>query len=805
MRYRLLGALEVETDEGVPVAIVAPKRRALLAALLIGADRPQSADHLVDLLWGSEPPPAARASLHAHISRLRREIGRAAIQSSSAGYQIRLRDGDLDVRLFERRLEGGRRAAAEGRWLAARADLQAALDLWRGPALADAADDVFGAAEMARLEELRMTALEQRVEADLALGRHRDVVAELEAIVAEHPLLERFWYQLMLALYRSGRQAHALSAYRRLRSTLVDELGLDPSPDLQALEVKILRHDPSLDGPAVQVSAIEVSLPLLMTSFVGRRTELDQATRLLAVRRLLTLTGPGGVGKTHLAIVIAHGLVGSHPDGVVFVDLSSVREPAQVLAKIGASLGGSDRPAKVIGGRRMLLVLDNFEQVLDAAPDVTRLLEACRELRIIVTSRAPLRIRGEQQQEVPPLDTAQSVELFDARVLDATRSAYAGDDVVAAIIERLDGLPLAIELAAARVRQLSPEDLRDRLVERLSLLTAGPRDAPQRHRTLTETIAWSYDLLNQRSQSAFRDLAVLTGDFDLDAALAVTQVDLDSLVALVDQSLMRRVSNRYSLLDTIREFASTRLDASGGSDSARDRHLAHFLTVATSTSRQTTDGGPLGRNAWLVMCRAERENLRLAFDWAAARNDHEAVVRLFRSIGLYWLIVGAVDEGERWAGIAMRAAHHVGDEARRMSTLMIASEYPRFGGDPRRARMLKLEALAIAREIEDRSAVTTILGDLASVASAMGDFDGAHAWLDESLAIHDRHDDDARRRAHTVEVLVELALLEGDVVAARGRFAELCRLESQLDLNPDWVVEFGPAARQSASILGCRA
>jgi predicted ATPase/DNA-binding SARP family transcriptional activator len=789
MQYGLLGALEVRTDDGQVVAIAAPKRRALLAALLVYAGEPLSADRLIEVLWQGQPPPAAIASLHAHISRLRRDLGADQIVTTPTGYRLRLGEGSIDVEDFERLLADGRAASSAGRWATATTLLHQALDLWRGPALADFEYDEFAQTEITRLEELRLSAIEERIDADLALGRHAEVIADLETLVARHPTGERFWAQLMLALYRSGRQVDALAAYRRLRGNLDRELGIDPAPELQELEIRILRQDGSLAGPATGSAQPAIHLPLPMSSFVGRRRELDQAVEVLRSHRLLTLTGPGGVGKTRLGIAVAHAMLDAAPDGVLFVDLSAVRDPSRVLAAIGELTGGGDQPFEVIGDRRMLLVLDNLEQVLDSAPDVAALLDRCPKLRVLATSRAPLRIRGERQLEVPSMSASESAALFEDRARAAILSVDLIEQVVEDIVGRLDGLPLAIELAAARVHVLSPEGLRDRLVDRLALLTTGPRDAPERHRTLRETIAWSYGLLRPATQAAFRKLSVLAGSFDLPGALAIAETDLDSIDELVTHSLLRRFADRYSMLETIREFADAEAVDHGETAAARDRHLAHFVKVAVSTHRGTTEGGPLGRNAWLAMCGRERENLRAAFSRAVERDDDDSCVRLFRMIGMYWLLVGAIDEGERWGSAAVAAAARLGSDARRMTALMTLSEFPRFGGDPERALALKLEALDLARTI-DRASTTVLLDDIASIHAATGEFAQARTLLVEAMVMHDREPaSDPLDRAHTVVTLAEVALLEGNGAEAERHVAEVNAIEATIDLVPDWILE----------------
>ncbi len=789
MRYRLLGALEVETDDGRPVNVAAPKRRALLAALLLAGDQPSSADRLIESLWGVDPPPAVIESLQAHISRLRAELGPGHLLTVPSGYRMELGDGDFDIWAFEGLLAAGRDAVRAARWPDASRILTEALDVWRGPALADFTFELFAQPEIARLEELRLSALEDRIDADLALGRHAALTAELGALVATQPSRERLWGQLMLALYRSGRQADALAAYRRLRSGLVDDLGIDPSSDITDLQIRILRQDPTLAGPPSGPIQASIRLPLALTSLVGRRAQLEQATTILRSHRLLTLTGPGGVGKTRLGVMVGYALLAEHPDGVLFVDLSAVRDQAMVMATIGAVTGGGERPAEVIGDRRMLLVIDNFEQVLEAAGEIAVLLTRCRNLRILVTSRAPLRVGGERQLEVPPLTGSDGATLFEERARAALSAVDFETSLVDDIVARLDGLPLAIELAAARIRLLSPEALLERLGARLALLGGGPRDAPARHRTLRATIEWSYELLTPSSRAAFRKLSVFGGGFDLPAALAVAEIDIDGLAELIDQSLVNRIGDRYAMLEIVREFAAAEADAHAETAAARDRHLAHILERALATSRGMTEGGPMGGNPWIRLRATERENFRLAFDWAVARQDDDAIDRMFLSIGMYWLMVGAVDEGLRCGAIAIDAARRLGD-GRRLKTLMVASEFPRFGGDLERAIVLKLEAADLARAGGDLPELATVLDDLGWAYGRLGAFDEARACLAESLAIRDRTpEDEPFDRGHTFGSLAEVALMQGRFAEAEALVAAIDRVEEGAELWPDWIVE----------------
>ncbi len=794
MYFAVLGTLEVRADDGSRVDVGAPKRRALLTALLMKAGRPTSVDQLFEALWGDDPPPTAQGSLHAHVARLRSEIGSDRILTVAAGYSVRLGPGELDIEVFEQRLAEGRAAIETRRWDVAADTLRSALTLWRGAPFSDvdAFPIVRGEAavrEAARLEELRLLALDGRIEADLELGRHGPLCGELEALVARHPLREGSWRQMMLALYRSGRQADALAAYRRLRVILVEDLGVEPSPELQELEIRILRQDPTLAGPLIGSIQPAVRLPVARTSLVGRHVELARAVSFLQTRRLLTLTGPGGVGKTRLAIVLAHAVLQDYPDGVLFVDLSPVRDPERVLERIGAITGGGDRPEQVIGNRRILLVLDNFEQVIGAAGDVAALLDHCPSLKILVTSRAPLRIQGEQRLEVPPLTDADAVGLFEQRAEQVLGMTVLARPVVDDIVERLDGLPLAIELAAARLGVLAPRVLRDRLSHRLTILAVGPRDSPDRHRTLRETIAWSYELLAPEAQSAFRRLSVLAGGFDVAAACAVAACDLDVFGDLVEQSLVHQVGDRYAMLETIREFAAEALEADPDATTARDRHLAHFTSIAWDARTKTPDGRRARGEEWLAMCDAERENLRLAFDRAIDRDDAAVVISLFRTVELYWLLIGSPDEGERWGDAALRSKAGA-DPRTRSQILALLSEFPRFCGDPRRSAALKLEAIEIDRELGDDVGVSIVLDDVASVYASVGEFTKARACLAESMTIHDlRPDEDRRNLVHPLSVFVEVALLEGRATEAAARMAELDAIESGQEVPPDWSVQ----------------
>ncbi len=478
-----------------------------------------------------------------------------------------------------------------------------ALALWRGPALADLAFEDFAQSEIARLEELRLSAMEGRFEHELADGRHAELVGELAAAVRAHPLRERLAGQLMLALYRSGRQAEALDAYRDARTTLVEELGLEPGEELSELQRRILVHDPALDFTR---NSRRTELPASVTSFVGRRRELEEVRALVARPgvRLLTLTGAGGTGKTRLALEVARGVAGEFADGARFVPLAAVAKPELVPAGIAEALGLQQNRGQSIedalkaflADRELLLVLDNLEHLLEATPLATELLAAAPELTILATSRTHLNLYGETEYAVPPLSAREdAVTLFADRAA-AVRPDFAVTDVVAEICARLDGLPLAIELAAARVRTLAPAEILARLERRLELLAGGPRDVPARQRTLRDTLLWSYDLLAPVDQRLFARLAVFAGGWPLAAADGVCCGDLEVGAAAGLQSLAEKnlvlpeADGRFGMLETIRELAGERLTAGGEEPAIRGAHAHWYLAMAE-------EGGPNRRGA----------------------------------------------------------------------------------------------------------------------------------------------------------------------------------------------------------------
>jgi predicted ATPase/DNA-binding SARP family transcriptional activator len=648
VQFRVLGPLEL-VDEERPLALGGGRQRTLLLALLLHANEVVSSDRLIEALWGERPPASAAKLVQGFVSRLRRLLGDGRLETCAPGYLLRVEPGELDVDRFEALL-----AEAQQEPPARAAELlREALLLWRGPPLPELRYAEIAQPELARLEALRHVALERRFEADLALGRHSELLPDLEGAVAAEPLRERLRGQLMLALYRSGRQADALALYAETRRVLVEELGIEPSTALKELERRILGHDPALElQPPAQLPAPTRAegdrppgnLPMASTSFLGRRRELGEIVKLI-VRddvRLLTLTGPGGSGKTRLAAEAAAELAGRYRDGVWWVPLTPLRKADLVTAAAAQTLGISGDLASAIADRSLLLVFDNFEQVVDAAAEVACLLPACPRLKLLVTSREPLHVAGEQQYPVPPLRPDESVELFVARAR-ALQPDLEVNGAVPEICRRLDDLPLALELAAARTAAMSPAQILERLDQRLPLLTGGPRDAPERQRTLRGAITWSYGLLTAAERLIFARLSVFSGGCTLEAAEHVTEADLDTLQSLVAKNLLRHARERYSMLETIREYASERLQQSPEAEKYPLRQAQHFLAFAEQTEPKLRWSGSAAE--WLDRLEADHDNFRGAIEHFTATGDGHRALRLAGALSRFWIMKGHLAEG----------------------------------------------------------------------------------------------------------------------------------------------------------------
>jgi len=705
VQVAMLGPLEVRDDAGSPREVSGTRIRALLVLLALRAGRVVPVSLLMDELWGEQLPADAPNALQALVSRLRRAIGDpAAIASSAAGYQLRLDADGIDVFRFERLAARGRAALRADPGEAADA-LGQALELWRGAPLADAAETETGRAAIARLTELRLAATEDRADAELRLGEPGPrLVAELEGLLAATPTRETLAGQLMRVLAATGRRAAALAVYERTRERLADELGTDPSPQLAAVHASLLRLDgrpgarsltrvPAL-ASAKPANGPAPSLPTPLTSFIGRERDLSEVGGLLRRHRLVTLTGPGGAGKTRLAIEAARAALSgaAFPGGVWLAELAPVTEPGDVAPTVLSALGlreqallvtrsgsasvdhrgaGEDvlgRLIAALAGRQALLVLDNCEHLIGTAADVCdRVLTRCPGMRILATSREPLNITGEALWTVGPLPAAPAERLFGERALavfPGFRLITENSAAVAQVCASLDGMPLAIELAAARTRAMTPAQIADRLGQRFRLLTGGSRTALPRHQTLRAVVDWSWDLLDDTERALLRRLAVFTGGATLEAAeqvcagppVAARDV-LDTLTALADKSLLtiRHTDDgpRYGMLETIREYSRDRLSDAGETVPLRRRHAEYFLEFAERAQPHLF--GPRQLD-WLRRMSAEADNVHMAIRGAVAAGDMDAAIGLVGAFGWYWWLRSQKKEAGDLAALALRDA-----------------------------------------------------------------------------------------------------------------------------------------------------
>lgn len=789
MEIRVLGPLELIGDAG-PIPLPAAKQRQLLAALIVHAGEIRSADVLIDALWGASPPASAAKLLQVYVSQLRKVLPvPVRIRTRGSGYLLDLNDGSLDCARFERLLAQGRAAWQEGNAALAASLLRRALGLWRGRAYGELADEEFARPEAEHLEELRLVALEERIQAELALGHHAELVPELRSLAAAEPLRERVQAQTMLAHYRCGRQSEALDLYATARARLRDELGLEPGSELRALQRRILQHDPGLVA-AVAAEPVSSALPSPPSPLLGRKRELEQL-RELPFRdevRMLVLTGAGGSGKTRLALEAARDAAASFANGAAFVALAPLRDPGLVVGTISRALGVEEvpgEPLETLAGalhpRELLLVIDNAEHLRAAAPIFVALLARAPRLTLLVTSRVVLHLSGEHVYPVDPLPAEAATALFRQRASEAgagVELTATDEGTIRRICERLDGLPLAIELAASRLRTLTPAELLNRLEPRLPLLTGGPRDLPGRQRTLRATLAWSYDLLEEEEQRDLRRLSVFAGGCTLEAAEVVCgSRSLDSLMALIDHNLLQHTTttggSRYTVLETIREYAAERLEESPEVEDVRRRHAQLFLAVAESASLNVgklAAGGPR-----LDVAIAEQDNIRAALVWALSGRSVTLGLELATAMDSFW-VAHDPREGMRWFGalLACPEAETVAPELRAHALRAYGGSADIAGQDEAAERLYE-QSLALFEQLGDNPGRAALLHRLGVQALRRGNRAQALELVETSRAIQK---DNAWGQAQTTGLLGAIARDDGEEERAYELLTESARLAS---------------------------
>ncbi|TDW23948.1 putative ATPase [Kribbella kalugense] len=683
----MLGPFEVRTGDGGIADVPGARLRGLLIALALEPGRVVSKAALVDWIWGEQPPADATNALQRLVSRLRKVLPEGSVEGQTDGYRLQVDPDSVDAVRFERLVARARTDQdPQGVRL-----LREALELWRGPAMQDVGLTESGAfdAAVTRLDGLRLAAMEDRYDAEITLGHGAEMVTELTDLVTAHPVRERLVAALMRALVASGRDTEALRVFERTREILADELGVDPSPELSALHVALLR------GELVRRDEKRnTNLREELTTYVGKDADIDAVRGLIAEHRLTTLIGPGGSGKTRLAGESARTLLGDLPDGAWMVELAAIGADGDVaqatlaaLALRDALLGDvpeadpTDRVIAAVRERAMLLILDNCEHVIESAATFAhRVLGECPRLRILATSREALGITGEALWPVAPLALpAEGGELDSpaVRLLQDRAGAVRADltsdaqtlATMARICRALDGMPLAIELAAARLRTMSLEQLANRLDDRFRLLTGGSRTALPRHRTLRAVVDWSWELLSEAERSVLRRLSVFAGGASLEAAEQVCAGGaveswevLDLLTALTEKSLVVAKDEgtpRYRMLGTIKEYAQQRLAEAGESDSTRRTHLAYFTELTETADPHLRRAEQL---EWLAILEPDHDNIAAAMRGALAAQEAGGAMRLAAGAGWYWWFAGHKVEGNEYLMAAPALPGEVADE-----------------------------------------------------------------------------------------------------------------------------------------------
>lgn len=832
MEFRLLGDVEACLD-GQRLEIGHARQRCVLVALLVDVNHSVTTHQLIDRVWADAPPHNARNALAAYVSRLRTLFGDVEILRRSGGYQLSTDASAIDLHRF-RRLVSSARDAGDPAEAASLFD--EALQLWRGVPLAPL--DTPWVDELRHSLELEHFSVSlDRNDAALAAGRHNQIIAGLTATLAAYPLDERLAAQLMLAQYRSGRQAEALQTFRQIRDRLVEELGVDPGRALRDAHQRILEADP--DGPSTPAAAPPLrqrpaaALPRRLTTFIGRRKELERIDAGLADGPLVTLTGVGGVGKTRLALEAAARLDRRFSDGVYVCELAPLNDADAVGHAIAAALRlqqrqGLDIEATVIeylGAREVLLIVDNCEHLLEAAAAlIDRIVRHCPRVTVLATSREALGVLGERLVAVPPLSLHDAAVLFTDRAR-AGRPDFDPDSepvgAVAEICRQLDGIPLAIELAAAKIRVMSSLDVARRL-DSLRLLRGGARGAAPRQQSLSATIDWSYRLLSPSEQALFARLTVFAGGFDLEAAHGVCGDDdateddtLDLLTGLVDKSMVTvrggTDRTRYVVLETLRAYGRERLREWGIESQIDGRHAAYFVALAQAAAvgMHTAE-----EKAWVDRILPDYDNLRTAVEYAVAVGDVESAVRLVTSLPeTVHLRIGF--ETSAWAervleavspqhplfaatvGFAARGAWNRGDQFRARALASLAGgrrpgrgtgrvAYPGdvladvalYDGDPATALAHYESEMGRARADDDPIRLVWTLFYVAICHAALRIPEAGHAAAQEAVRVADATDNPTARSM--ARYALGLVLKKSDPATALALFDEAAALAADV-------------------------
>jgi predicted ATPase/DNA-binding SARP family transcriptional activator/tetratricopeptide (TPR) repeat protein len=756
MQVRLLGPIEIVSSTGERIPVPGTKMRGLVAILALDAGSVIAPQRLIDALWGDQPVQGAN-TVQVAVSKLRRLLADGGepdrIVTRPSGYQLDVGRDAVDALRFEALLD-----QAPGADPAVVAPvLREALDLWRGAALADAPDTALTGALQARLDELRKVAVEDLVDAELALGQHRRLAPELESLVTAEPLRERRWGQLMRALYGSGQQADALRAFQRARETLVDQMGVEPGPDLRRLEAAVLAQDESLFRPAAVPAAPvapvgdgfrrrgNVRHPV--GRCLGREDDLDRLRGLVERQRLVTLVGPGGVGKTRLALELSVSIMADTPDGVWWVELTAAADDGDGLAALRRALqlepgGDADREeavalvARVLGDGAAVLVLDNCEHLLGSIDLLVEdLLGRCGQLRIVATSREGLGVRGELLFSVTPLALPAAVTLFEARLEGLDPDPDGDPEVIAQICERLDRLPLALELAAGRARHMRLSEILERLTDHFDVLRDGARTPQRNQRDLRAVADWSYELLEDQERIVFERLSVFADGSTLDAARdvcsghGVAADDVEHLLdRLIDKSLIHAdrsgAMTRFKMLQTLADYAGDRLVASGDRERVRRAHADWVRGLAASVRFGTRTTGEA-----VATVQDEDVAVRDAVAWSLAA-DPALALAICTDLSPFWFGTMRVTAGWELLSSALAAAGH-DDPRLRASALVWAVVFATMVHDVDQAHRLAREATSFEQATGEPDRLARICFARALAAGYFPD-DEADRWIDEA-------------------------------------------------------------------------